>query len=162
MPTLTYKPLATKSLTAAAAIVTFSTIASTYRDLIIVAQMKPVTAGSVFTYQFNNDATTSAYKSVNANGDGTSATSGTASTTFGYLSGVGNSSDLSNMFVVHVMDYSATDKNKTVLSRHSNTLGASMNAGVWLNTAAINTITLKCNTGNLDVGSTFTLYGVAA
>jgi hypothetical protein len=62
------------------------------------------------------------------------------------------------------MDYSATDKHKTVLARHNNSAGeVSMSAGRWASNTAINSISLKVlPSGSFNSGATFSLYGVIA
>jgi hypothetical protein len=69
-----------------------------------------------------------------------------------------------NNNVIHqIMDYSATDKHKSSLSR-GNTPDAELfaKAGRWNNTAAITSITLLLDANNIAAGSTFNLYGIAS
>jgi hypothetical protein len=64
-----------------------------------------------------------------------------------------------------MMNYANTTTNKSLLSRASWGDYSLMRAiiGLWRNTNAINTIKiLTANGNNFDVGSTFTLYGIAA
>jgi hypothetical protein len=65
---------------------------------------------------------------------------------------------------VQVMDYSATDKHKTVLFRdqekNATVVGAS--AQRWANTAAVTQLNVFLNTSTYAAGSTFSLYGVIA
>jgi hypothetical protein len=62
-----------------------------------------------------------------------------------------------------LIDYSATDKHKTILSRLNNTARAT-NALInrWPSTAAITSIRINGNGANFTTGSTFALYGVSA
>ena len=68
-----------------------------------------------------------------------------------------------NNIVVQIMDYSATDKHKTVLSR-SNALDSYVFAiaGRWANTSAVNSLTFLISSGTLVSGTTVSLYGIAA
>jgi hypothetical protein len=61
------------------------------------------------------------------------------------------------------MDYSATDKHKTVLSRANNAAnGVTAIAGRWASTSAITSIVLTFQSSSLATGSTVALYGVSA
>jgi hypothetical protein len=65
-------------------------------------------------------------------------------------------------FVGQVMDYSATDKHKTILKRNG---GGNQDqvwggAGRWANTGATTSLTLYYAIGNIAVGTTFSLYGI--
>jgi hypothetical protein len=65
--------------------------------------------------------------------------------------------------IVDLLDAFETTKNKTI--RHlggisGSTTEIALTSGVWLNTAAITTITLRVDSGNLQVGSRFSLYGI--
>jgi hypothetical protein len=83
--------------------------------------------------------------------------------------GIPTASNTFGTVITNIMNYSNSTTFKTVLSRYSN--GSTSNGpgteaivGLWQNTSVINSITVKQNTGsnNLDTGSTFTLYGIAA
>jgi hypothetical protein len=62
------------------------------------------------------------------------------------------------------LDYSTTDKHKTILTRGNNAArpATNMMAVRWPSTAAINTISFSAVSGSFIVGSTFALYGVSA
>ncbi len=62
------------------------------------------------------------------------------------------------------MDYSATDKHKTVLTRYgSAATDIQATASRWESTAAVNSVTIFDVLGQTyQVGSTFSLYGVIA
>jgi hypothetical protein len=95
-------------------------------------------------------------------GDGTSASSGTGSAT-GVNAGFTLSSPVSNN-ITQIMDYSATDKHKTLLSRkNTSSVVVNAQAGRWANTAAITSIVCTVDSGaTFSSGSTFSLYGVIA
>jgi hypothetical protein len=166
MPTPTYTPLATVTLGSSASSVTFSSIPATYRDLIVITNQTMVSgAGYDTSLRFNADSGSN-YTNVYALGTGSATGSGTQSLTFadcGYMT-----TFVSNSFnrIIQIMDYSATDKHKTLISRASNTAGAeqvAMYANRWANTAAITTVQVLSGSGNsYAAGSTFNLYGVIA
>jgi len=65
-----------------------------------------------------------------------------------------------------VMNYSNTTTNKTVISRGNDVFASagetSATVGLWRSTSAITSLTVKGNGANFAVGSTFSLYGIAA
>lgn len=156
----TYEAIATNTLGSAAASVTFSSIPSTYTDLVLVVNG---TAGSlVGTFvQFNSD-TGSNYSTTYLYGDGSSALSTRASNQNAIQTGNITSGNQC-IGIVQVMNYSNTTTNKTVLSRYgnvSNSTGAQV--GLWRSTSAINTILVLTNSSTFSTGTTFSLYGIAA
>jgi hypothetical protein len=66
-------------------------------------------------------------------------------------------------FLMSVMDYSATDKHKSVLIRNNDAgTGTMAQVSRWPIMSAITTVAISMNTGSFAVGSTFALYGVKA
>jgi hypothetical protein len=162
MPTPTYTALATKTLTGTATTVTFSSIPATYRDLILVTDATITAAGSTDGYglRFNGD-TGSNYSYVRMVGTGSAATSASATTTFALAGVIGDVNKGVTMF--QIMDYSATDKHKTVITRSNGSFGnwTQASASRWADTAAITSVLLRSNASyNFSIGSTFSLYGI--
>jgi hypothetical protein len=163
MPTPTYTPLANITLGSTATTVTFTSISQSYRDLVLVVSGKSTISENP-TFRFNAD-TGSNYPMVNMYGNGSSATSASTNSTRFFV-GYGvtfNNSDISNA-VINVMDYSATDKHKSVLVRDNNSsVATEAQAGRWASTSAVNSISLFFNFGaSWQVGTSFALYGIAA
>jgi hypothetical protein len=158
MPTPTYTPLATVTLGASASSVTFSSIPATYRDLIVVVN-GTTTAPALIKIELNSDTNASNYSRVDMRGDSGGAVSVSGNTSY---VGVFDSSQTSSA-IVQVMDYSATDKHKTFLSR-SSFKGDTVRAWVirWANTAAVNTLRVDGDGNSFATGSTLSLYGVIA
>jgi hypothetical protein len=155
----TYTPIATTTLGSSSATVTFSSIPSTYTDLVIVFNGAN-TAGLNKFIQFNND-TSSLYSCTALGGDGTSASS-SRFTVAAYID-VFNSGTNRSMIIVQVQNYSNTTTFKTYLSRNSAASnGVEAIVGMYRSTAAINRIDLKVTANAYAAGSTFTLYGIAA
>lgn len=157
MPTPTYTALATRTLTGTATTITFSSIPATYRDLILVIEGTYSTGTGNASIRFNGD-TGSNYPYIFMLGGASGASSG-QSTTTSLLTG-GFNSAVRNNVVFHIMDYSATDKHKTVLNR-MNEAGITTYAwfGRWANTSAVTTIAVS-GTNPYAIGSTFSLYGI--
>jgi hypothetical protein len=161
----TYTPIATTTLSSTAATVTFSSIPTTFTDLVLVINAKNPGAGAGFIQmQFNGDSS-SLYSQTTLNGDGTSATSSRASTqTVLKLGIVGNSSQTFTGNIFHILNYNNSTTFKTILSRQAWEEGTAARVGLWRSTAPITTITLTVDASNANYssGSTFTLYGIAA
>jgi hypothetical protein len=163
MPTATYTPLATVTLASSASSVTFSNIPATYRDLILVVTGTG-TINTNPTIQFNAD-TGNNYSNVWMGGSGSSASSGQNSSVNYNFAGAISPSQSNN--ILQIMDYSATDKHKTSLVRGNSadsTLGEAVSAwaGRWANTAAITSVRFFLSSGNLNTGTTLSLYGIVA
>lgn len=160
----TMTPIATQTLTADAASVTFSSLPQGYTDLMLVINSK----GSVTNYpaiRVNGDTGTN-YSRTYLTGNGTAASSGRDTTiSLAYIN-ANSGNDTSNFNYVgtaHFMNYSNTTTYKTFLGRSSNAgSGADATVNLWRSTAAITSITALLNTGNYSTGSIFTLYGIKA
>lgn len=160
MPTQTYIPLATVTLATTATSVTFSSIPATYRDLIIVVNGTGSTSGE-YRVRFNGD-TGSNYISVYMYAP--TPQSGAATNTYLGAS-IGPTSPQPTIF--QVMDYSATDKHKTVLYRtglvdSGATFYVSANAVRWASTTAITSCSFTMPSGSFNTGLTVNLYGIVS
>jgi hypothetical protein len=152
--------LATVTLQAATPTVTFSGIPNTYRDLILVINGK-LTANNIdINIALNSDTTVSNYSRVVMSGTTSSTTSSFTSdprkiTGWGYW---GN--DQPATVTVQFMDYSATDKHKTFLTRAGRaSSGLDAMASRYASLTAISSISLTPVSNFFDIGSTFSLYG---
>lgn len=161
----TYTPISAQTVTSAVASVTFSSIPSTYTDLIMVCSVFTTTTTASVNVQFNND-TGSNYSYSVLDGDGTTSSSNRQTNTTAIQVAAWSSNLGSTLFpspaILQVNNYSNTTTNKTALIR-STAYGATTNCvdafvGLWRNTAAINTI--KLSSSNFQIGSTFSLYGI--
>jgi hypothetical protein len=165
----TYVPIATTTVTGSTiSSYTFSSIAGTYTDLVLICSAKD-TFTSTFAgmnIRFNGDSATN-YSNTQLYGDGSAAYSDRTSSA-AQLS-IGNISTTANIFsthIVNIMNYANATTNKTVLVRNGQgTRSAANNSisafvGLWRATpAAITSITLYPQTA-FDIGSTFSLYGI--
>lgn len=162
----TYEPIATQTLGSSAASVTFSSIPSTYTDLILVTNEKQ-TGSRASAMQFNSD-TGSNYSMTEMYGDGSSTGSTRLSNYARIYYAYDVFADTSNFglnTVTHFLNYANTSTYKTIITRASNRNGGGTSAmvGLWRSTAAISTIYLYLdNLSNYAAGSTFTLYGIKA
>ena len=161
----TYTPIATTTLGSAASSVTFSSIPSTYTDLILVTSVAFTAAGDTFYMQFNGTGGT-AYSSTYLTGDGSSATSSRRTSTNAVYDKGSPSTNTSNfnVYIFNIQNYANTTTYKTVLGRYNQVDAQVVGAvSLWQNTAAINQILFgEASGNNWRVGSTFTLYGIKA
>ena len=102
------------------------------------------------------------YSWVAAIGTGSTAVSASTSSTTGIGSGLNADTTEKAVAIFQLMDYSATDKHKAVLTRGNNVVrGTYMYANRWANTSAVTTIEVLTTTNAWAAGSTFHLYGIA-
>jgi hypothetical protein len=164
MPTATYTPLATVTLGTATSSVTFSSIPATYRDLILVMDSLNSSGIEQLKLTLNSD-TGSNYPYVSMRGNGSSALSSSSSANPFALLDESAFANATNRHIhnVSIMDYSATDKHKTLLSRANNAAIATDAIAIrWASTSAVTSINIFYQLGNINSGSTFNLYGVIA
>jgi hypothetical protein len=121
------------------------------------------TVGQNQNIRFNNDSASN-YSNTYLEGDGSSAFSGrrsnqTSLIDFGVIRTTANTFSTN---ILQIQNYSNTTTYKTALTRNglaSTALQAVV--GLWRSTSAINRIDLSPGSGNFEVGSTFSLYGIA-
>lgn len=158
-----YEPLASTLVGTATTTVTLSNIPQGYKDL----QIRGMTLGSVTAQdvklQFNSDTATN-YSIHYTQGNGTAASAaGLASQTYIEI-GITGTTTSPSVFITDILDYTNTNKNKTVrswLGYDNNGSGyAIFFSGLWRSTAAITSITLTAFSGNFNANSRFSLYGL--
>ena len=160
----TYTLINSTTLTTTAASVTFSSIPGTYTDLVLIANTGDTTNAGIYM-QFNGDTTTN-YSYTRLTGNGSTATSQRSSNTAKTLvmgASIAIPASVSGMFELNIMNYSNTTTYKTTIGTESIASGGFVaKAFLWRSTAAISSILLADDGGNLLAGSTFTLYGIEA
>ena len=168
----TYTPIATTTL-GSAATVTFSSIPSTYTDikLVIIGGTTRATTSDVLFIRLNGDTGTN-YSDTSLAGTGSAAVSQRSTSTTSlfddsYVRLVGTTYGLNSTMFIDFMNYANTTTYKTALLRcgaaETSPPGTSAAVGLWRSTSAITSISLAGQTiSNFAVGSTFTLYGIAA
>jgi hypothetical protein len=142
--------------------VTFAGIPSGYKHLQL-RTFHQSTGSAESHMRFNND-TGNNYKIHFLYGDGGSAVGGTGGTTnavsFNYSGGSGS---VFGSSVTDVLDYNNANKNKTTRSLGGYDANGSgleiLYSGLWMNTAAITSITLYPVSGNFAEFSSFALFG---
>ena len=161
MPT-TYEPIATTTLGSAASEIIFSSIASSWTDLMVVLIATHSTGGSSARMQFNGDTGTN-YSYTRLSGDGATATSGRGTSTAFII--INNQLGTTNPSLIRINIFSyAGSTNKTVLTESAEDQNGTGNVarvvGLWRNTAAITSLRLFPGSANFNAGTTATLYGI--
>lgn len=165
---VTYEPIASQTLSVAAATITFSSIPSTYTDLRLVFNGNYSAASRYLTLTFNADSGSN-YSNVNMGGDSTGMFSyNRTSATVLYTNGItGVDISIPQLVTTDIFSY-ANSAYKTTLSVVANDKNGSgsvdANVGLWRSTSAITSITLQYTSGGgtINVGSIATLYGIKA
>ena len=165
---ITYEPIATNTLSSAAATVTFSSISGTYTDLVLIMSAFGSVGGADIRVQVNSD-TASNYSLTRLIGYTTAFSNRASNATYWQITnsvGIGSSSSEPTADVIQFMNYSNTTTNKTMLVRHnqpqSSFMETAAQVGLYRSTSAITSITFSLSSGNYSTGSTFTLYGIKA
>ncbi len=160
----TYEPIATTTLGSAASTITFSTIPGTYTDLRLVLVPK-MTAAANLELQYNNDTGTN-YSNTYVYGNGSTAASSRTTTQSKIFATVDQLPLGQWTFLSFDVFSYAGSTNKTCLITHqadNNGSGFVGNlVGLWRNTAAITSLKLTAGSGNFDIGTRATLYGIKA
>lgn len=159
-------------LGSSAASFTFSSIPSTYRDLIVRCEARGTAASTALTplVRFNGDSGTD-YNNAAFFVDNSLTAGGTTSDTAGMLntgliSGASSPANYPSGFEVTIQNYKGTTFYKkgqftgSIVTAVSNA-GMYTAAGVfwWTNTAAITSMTIGINSGSYATGSRCSLYG---
>jgi hypothetical protein len=173
MATNTYIAIETKTIAIAATSVEFTVIPQGYKDLFLSVNATTASDGEGLSFQVGNGTidTTATYSRTLISGandtlNASSRSSSASNVSLQYATGLG--SDQPCIYQVHFMNYSNATTYKTFLVNSSTFRGTSTNkkemmraVALWRSTSAIDRIKLTA-TVNMNVGSTFTLYGIAA
>lgn len=147
--------------------VTFSSIPSTYTDLVLHTSVRGSAASNNTLLSFNGSGGT-AYTDRIVYGTGSAAASQVDSATSAVYAMNNPSTYTASTFAsgcFYIPNYASANYKSISYdgAQETNATPAYMYlmAGVWANTAAINSITCLPNSGNYVQYSTFTLYGIS-
>jgi hypothetical protein len=165
---ITYEPIATTTVSTATHPVTFSSIPSTYTDLVIV--VSPIgTAGNYdLAVRYNSDTGTNySWTGILFNADNSGAvTSGRGSNTTSIPANTNVATVTPYPVVIHINDYANTTTYKTSVSRVTReTYANAETIGMWRSTSAINEVSLILSGGGsttFKAGTVITLFGIKA
>jgi len=162
MPTPTYTPLANLTLGATSSSITFSSIPATYQDLEIVLQGSSTDNTDALLRLNGDTGTTYRYQRFGGNGTAYSSVAGSSQTSARMTDLSAFSSTTTGQLNISILDYSATDKVKTIISKGDNA-GVATEGFInrWTGTAAVTSVTILVSTATtFTVGTTATLYGI--
>lgn len=162
---VTYEKIATTTLGSSQSTVTFSSISSSYTDLVVVLNTF-TSVDVVYTRMRFNSDTGNNYSSTYLEGDGSVANSNMYTNNsviqFSYWNAGAGSNPQTT--IINIMNYSNSTTYKTALLKYvgltGGASGATATIGMWRNTNSINTIDFSVGSGNFNSGSIFTLYGI--
>ena len=167
--TNSYESIATVTVgSGGASTITFSSIPSTYKHLQIRGIGRTSGSSTDSSMIFNSDSSSgSYYANHQIFGDGSSATAATSPTSTRldpfYVPGSGVTSSVFAGFVVDILDYQNTNKNKTLRTLQGFDANGSgfviFRSGLWIKTNAITQIEWSVS-GNWAQYSSFALYGI--
>jgi hypothetical protein len=157
---MSYKEIASQTLSSDTTTVTFSSIPQNYRDLVLVVSGRLNLATDRLTQvRFNGDTGTT-YRGVRY--FRTSSTNGGDqfnSTNFSL--GLGYNTEPFGASILQIFDYTQTTKFKgALLSENLWEPYAASRAYQWQGLPALTEISITANTGQINSGSTFALYGI--
>ena len=166
----TYTLISSQVLGSSAASVTFSSIPSTYKDLVIRYSARLDAATTASRLSFNGDSATNySDTAIYGNGSSASSTLDSSQTYIRPYASTDSSAMTTNTFAsaeLYIPNYAAsTNKplsNFGVTEDNSTSTAViiAATAALWRNTSAITSITFTANTGNYVSGSSFYLYGI--
>lgn len=163
---VTYEPIATATLGTAANSYTFSSIPSTYTDLVLTVFVIEAVANN-YGIRINGDSAAN-YSDTYMYGGGDSSVnrSNDTSTTQAFPTQVGGSATFPTFMRIHFFSYTNSGY-KTFLMEAAQDRNASgsvdRSVGLYRSTSAITSIEIRnASVNNLSVGSIFTLYGIKA
>jgi len=161
---VTYTPIATANGTGSSGTITFSSIPSTYTDLVLVVNAASVSGTYNALVRFNGDTNTN-YSRTSLTWDGGAVRSARNSSQTFIVSTVDGivAPTTPSPKIVHFMNYSNSTTFKYLLERDGNaSYGTATVIGLWRSTSAVTSIDYFISGGNFTTTSTFSLYGIAA
>jgi hypothetical protein len=160
----TYEKIASTTLGSAAANISFGSIPATYTDLTISITFFTTANGNVLL-ELNNDSS-SLYSYTALRADGSSVVSSRSTANPNALMGFGGSGatgGIPALSLINIFSYAGSTF-KTILSNTSSDKNGSgfvsRVVNLYRSTTAVSTVKLLSDSGNFDIGTTATLYGI--
>jgi hypothetical protein len=169
MPTKTYMPLAKTVLTSTQATISFSSIPSTYTDLVILFSARTneaSAADSGFWIYPNNNSGTMSYTRIRGIGSSPSSDYNNSDSYWrNAVNGAGGTADTFASGEIYVPSYAGSNfkVGSWTIVREQNSATSNQiigGAGLNRNTTAINTLTMISSGNSFVSGSRFDLYGI--
>jgi hypothetical protein len=160
-----YESIATSNVSTATPSVTFSSIPAGFTNLQIRGRWTYTGAGTNASLYLNFNGDTATNYAWHRLGGLTSSVQSDGYGNEGqiYVAAFYKATNYRGQFIIDIPDYLNTSKYKTIRSIHAGNSGANGYVGnwggVWRNTAAITSITIADNSGNIEADCQFALYG---
>ena len=162
-----YESIATINGNGSTATITFSSIPSTYSHLQVRVMARVAAGGEDLTLRLNGDTGTN-YARHRLTGSGSAAAAGALTSTTGITTlgsaGMPSTANIYAVTVIDILDYANANKYKTakmLSGQDSNgSGGVELTSGVWMNTTAVNSLTIRANSSNFPTAASFALYGI--
>lgn len=165
---ITYEPIATTTVNTSTHPVTFSSIPSTYTDLVVVVSPIADAGNYDLSFRYNSDSGSNySWSAIAFNADNSANVQGTKGTNTTFIPTNTNIAT-ANPYpaIIHIQDYANTTTYKTSISRISReTYANALTVGNWRSTSAINEISILLTGGGsttFKAGTVITLYGIKA
>jgi hypothetical protein len=165
----TYTLISSNTLSSSAASVTFSSIPSTYTDLVLRGSIRDTTAGTVrdlFIRANNDSSTLYSFRDIEASGSAVASSANTLRSYFQSVNGSNGSGSTSNTFTsfeLYIPSYTASqNKPASLISAMENNATAAyitVSAQLYRSTTAISRLDILGDS-TIASGSSFYLYGI--
>lgn len=159
-----YESIATVAVTSNTLTITFSSIPQTYTHLQIRGIARTNRNSAIDSYQINLNGNSNT-KSHELRGDGSAASASSGNVANGIIPGANATASVFGGFVSDILDYTSTNKNKTIRTLCAYDANGSgeinFTSSFYDSTAAITSITINVGTSNSYVANShFALYGI--
>lgn len=165
-----FDSIATAVGTGSSGTITFSSIPATYKHLqlrVIARNTNVGTGAPGGNIRINGDSGAN-YSNHILYGNGANALTYTQSSTstpiIADIVANGNAANIMSSFIIDILDYASTSKYKTIRCLYGWDLNGSgivaLNSVAWLNTAAVDSISIIAPADNFTTTSSFALYGI--
>ena len=152
-----------KTLGADAASIEFTSIPSTFTDLVILISARS-NLGSLGDLFISFNGSTASFTGRNLDGSGSSVGGGANARYVGTINGTPQTANTFGSYAIYIPNYAgATNKSFSVdsVTENNATLAIqTIGAGLWSSTAAITSVAFTPSSGSLVTGTTASLYGV--
>ncbi len=155
----TYEKIATNTLGSNTQTVNFTSIPSTYTDLVIVVE-GTATSSADFTMRVGNGSPDSGsnYSRVLFFGYSGGIVDDIAGNINGFIFSIYSAR---SMAIINLMNYANTNVNKTALIRNNNGIEVTYASGnLWRSTVAIDYLQFTTGTHSFSAGTVFSIYGI--
>jgi hypothetical protein len=160
------KLIESKTLGTAQAAIEFTSIPSSFTDLVVLASVRSARTGDtldILTLGFNGVTTNRTSRELV--GDGSSASSGSYTNgRIGLVNSADSTASTFSNFAIYIPNYTASVNKSAsidgVMEHNATRSFQNISAFLWSNTAAITTLTLDLELSDFVAGSMVSLYGV--